>query len=249
MIRKMVLNKRTVIAAAASLAAIPLAAVLIAAAIHRGRRKSLQTSRLLGQTRSKAGVITTATDRQQQKEKLQGQPQSPWQGSQTKAATATTTAVIPTNTTVTAKDTTTPAAVPSPMVPSSTSDSAVIVSPQASKEEEISVSDEARKGGESLKELIVTAIKEAKDSAKETGKRLKEQTINVASTVDSKDIRSLGDNVNASIDLFEETMTEIRKERYDEQIKLLDSYKDLLQTQIKAVDARGRMASKLKPGA
>jgi hypothetical protein len=44
-------------------------------------------------------------------------------------------------------------------------------------------------------------------------------------------------------------MTEIRKERYDEQIKLLDSYKDLLQTQIKAVDARGRMASKLKPGA
>lgn len=248
MIRKMVLNKRTVIVAS-SLAAIPLAAVLIAAAIHRRRRKSLQTSRFLGQTRSKADVITTATDRQQQKEKLQGQPQSPWQGSQTKAATAATTVIIPTNTTVTAKDTITPADVPSPMVPSSTSDSVVIVSPQASKEEEISVSDEAGKAGESLKEMIVTAIKEARDSAKETGKRLKEQTINVASTVDSKDIRSLGDNVNASVDLFEETMTQIRKERYDEQIKLLDSYKDLLQTHIKVVDARGRMASKLKPGA
>lgn len=247
MIRKMVLNKRTVIVAS-SLAAITLAAVLIAAAIHRRRRKSLQTSRFLGQTRSKADVITTATDRQQQKEKLQGQPQSPWQGSQTKAATATT-VIIPTNTTVTAKDTITPAAVPSPMVPSSTSDSVVIVSPQAPKEEEISVSDEAGKAGESLKEMIVTAIKEAKDSAKETGKRLKEQTINVASTVDSKDIRSLGDNVNASVDLFEETMTQIRKERYDEQIKLLDSYKDLLQTHIKVVDARRRMVSKLKPGA
>lgn len=247
MIRKIVLNKRTVIVAS-SLAAIPLAAVLIAAAIHRRRRKSLQTSRFLGQTRSKVDVITTATDRQQQKEKLQGQAQSPWQGSQTKAATATT-VIIPTNTTVTAKDTITPAAVPSPMVPSGTSDSVVIVSPQASKEEEISVSDEAGKAGESLKEMIVTAIKEAKDSAKETGKRLKEQTINVASTVDSKDIRSLGDNVNASVDLFEETMTQIRKERYDEQIKLLDSYKDLLQTHIKVVDARGRMASKLKPGA
>lgn len=243
----MVLNKRTVIVAS-SLAAITLAAVLIAAAIHRGRRKSLQTSRFLGQTRSKADVITTATDRQQQKEKLQGQPQSPWQGSQTKAATATT-VIIPTNTTVTAKDTTTPAAVPSPMVPSSTSDSVVIVSPQAPKEEEISVSDEAGKAGESLKEMIVTAIKEARDSAKETGKRLKEQTINVASTVDSKDIRSLGDNVNASVDLFEETMTRIRKERYDEQIKLLDSYKDLLQAHIKVVDARRRMVSKLKPGA
>ena len=105
------------------------------------------------------------------------------------------------------------------------------------------------KAGESLKELIVTAIKGAKDSAKETGKRLKEQTINIATTVDSKDIRSLGDNVNASVLLFEETMIKIRKESYDDQIKLLNSYKDLLRTHINVVDARGRMASKLKRGA
>ena len=90
-------------------------------------------------------------------------------------------------------------AMSSPLVPSSTSDSALANSPQTPKEEEISVSDEARKAGVSLKELIVTAIKEAKDSATETGKRLKEQTINIASTVDSKDIHSLGDNVNASV--------------------------------------------------
>jgi hypothetical protein len=136
-------------------------------------------------------------------------------------------------------------------VPSSTSDSSAIISSssQTPKEEEISVSDEARKAGESLKELIVTAIKEAKDSAKGTGKRLKEQTIDIASTVDTKDVRSLGDNVKASVQLFEEIMIEIRKERYNEQIKLLDGYKDLLQTHIKVLDARGRMASKLKPGA
>jgi hypothetical protein len=135
-------------------------------------------------------------------------------------------------------------------VPSTTSDrSAIISSSQTPKEEEISVSDEARKTGESLKELIVTAIKEAKDSAKGTGKRLKEQTIDIASTVDTKDVRSLGDNVKASVQLFEEIMIEIRKEHYDEQIKLLDGYKDLLQTHIKVLDARGRMASKLKPGA
>jgi hypothetical protein len=139
---------------------------------------------------------------------------------------------------------------PSPSVPSTTSDNAVVViSPQIPKAEEISVSDEARKAGESLKELIVTAIKEAKDSATGTGKRLKEQTINIATTVDSKDIHSLGDNVNASVQLFEEIMTKIRKEPYDEQIKLLDSYKDLLQTHINVVGARGRMAGKLKPGA
>lgn len=175
----------------------------------------------------------------------------------------TSTATIPTSTNVADKDViTVSGVVQSPTVTSSTSDSEVIVSSspsspsspsssssQTPKEEEISVSDEARKAGESLKELIMTAIKEAKGSAKGTGKRLKEQTVNISTTADSKDIHSLGENVNLLVGLFEETMTEIRKERYNEQIKLLDSYKDLLQTHIKVVNARGRMASKLKPGA
>jgi hypothetical protein len=243
--KKMVPNKRTLIVAS-SLAAIPLATLLIATAIYKRRRKSLRTGAFLGQTKSTTGV-TTASDRQQLKEKSQGrqqqQPPSPWQVSERKAVTSTT------NATITTKSATTPAAVPSPMLPSSTSDSAVIVSHQTPKGQEVSVSDEARRVGESLKELIVTAVKEAKDSAKETGKRVKEQTVNIAATVDTKDIRSLGDNVDAFVNLFEETMTEIRKERYDDQIKLLDSYKELLQTQIKVVHARSRMASKLKPGA
>jgi hypothetical protein len=258
MTRKKMLNKRAVIIAS-SLAAIPLTAVLIVVATHRGRRKSLQTTGSLEQTRSKMSVIvTTATHSQQQKEKPQAQPQPPRQGSETKKTAKTTTTaatIISANTIVDDKDITTPGVESSPTVPSSTSDSAAIVpsssssSPQTSKEEEISVSDEARKTGGSLKELIVTAIKEAKDSAKGTGKRLKQQTINVATKDDSKDIHSLGDNVNSLVRLFEETMTEIRKEPYNEQIKLLDSYKDLLQTHIKVIDARNRMASKLKPGA
>jgi hypothetical protein len=171
----------------------------------------------------------------------------PSQGAKTKAVTRT----ITNATASSKKDPTTTATMPSPIAPSTTSDSSAIISSssQTPKEEEISVSDEARKAGESLKELIVTAIKEAKDSAKGTGKRLKEQTVDIASTVDSKDVRSLGDNVKASVQLFEEIMIEIRKERYNEQIKLLDGYKDLLQTHIKVLDARGRMASKLKPGA
>jgi hypothetical protein len=257
MVRKRMLNKRTVIVAS-TLVAIPLTAIIIATAIHRRRRKSLETSRFSGQTRSTANVITTAAaviDRQQQKEKSQAQLQPSSQGSETKAAAMTATAAtISTNTTIATKEdiTTTPAAVvPSPMGPSGNPDSAIITpsSYQTPEEEEISVSDEAKKSGESLKDLIVTAIKEAKDSAKGTGKRLKEQTINIAATTDSKDIHSLGDNVNALVGLFEETMIEIRKERYDQQIKLLDSYKDLLQKHIKVIDARGRMARKLKRGA
>ena len=256
MIRKKRLNKRAVIIAS-FITAIPLTAVLIAAATNRIRRKSLQTSGLLGQTTSKRSIITTATHNQRQKEKPQAQSQPPRQGSSTKKTEKKTTTiaatVISTDTIVDDKDITNTVAVPSPMVPSSTSDSTVIVSappsPQTSKEEEISVSDEARKTGESLKELVVTAIKEAKDSATGTGKQLKEQTIDIAATADSKDIHSLEDNVSALVSLFEETLIEIRKERYDKQIKLLDSYKDLLQTHIKVADARRRMASKLKPGA
>jgi hypothetical protein len=243
-------DKRALIVAS-SLAAIPLATVLVAATIYRRRPKSLQKSTFLGQdTRSKTSVIT-ATHKQQQREKSQAELPSPRHGSEAGATTTiTTTAAISTNTVVADKDITPPGVAPSPMVGYITSDSQTIVSSsQTQKEEDISVSDEAKKAGESLKELVVTAIKEAKDSATGTGKQLKEQTIDIAATADSKDIRSLGDNINALVGLFEETMIEIRKERYNEQIRLLDSYKDLLQTHIKVADARRRMARKLKPGA
>jgi hypothetical protein len=242
----MVPNKRTLILAL-SLTTISLATLLVASAIYRRKRKSPRTHGFLGQTRSTKGVDTTSsiTYRQQLREKSQRRQPTPSQGAKTKAVTRT----ITNATASSKKDPTTTATIPSPIAPSTTSDSSAIVSPQTPKEEEISVYDEARKAGESLKELIVTAIKEAKASAKETGKQLKEQTINISTTVDSKDIRSLGHNVNASVQLFEETMTKIRKEPYDEQIKLLDSYKDLLKTHINVINARGRMASKLKPGA
>ena len=243
----MVSNKRILILAS-SVATISLATLLVATALHRRRHESPRTQGFLEQTRSTKGVNTTsAIHREQLKEKSSESKPTPWQESKTNAVKRFTT----NNATVISKNTT-PVAVPSPSVPSSTSDSAVMPDSSSSQtpiEEEISVSDEAKKSGESLKEMIVTAIKEAKDSAKGTGKRLKEQTINIAATTDSKDIQSLGDNVNALASLFEETMIEIRKEGYDEQIKLLDSYKDLLQTHIKVVDARRRMASKLKAGA
>ena len=232
-----------------SLTTISLATLLlVASAFHRRKRKSPRTHGLLGQTRSTKGVDTTSsiTYRQQLREKSQRRQPTHSQGAKTKAVTRT----ITNATASSKKDPTTTATIPSPIAPSTTSDSSAIVSPQTPKEEEISVSDEVTKaGGESLKELIVTAIKEAKASAKETGKQLKEQTINISTTVHSKDIRSLRHNVNASVQLFEETMTKIRKEPYDEQIKLLDSYKDLLKTHINVINARGRMASKLKAGA
>ena len=115
--------------------------------------------------------------------------------------------------------------------------------------EEAPVSTKARQAGESLKEFFVTAAREAKGSAKKTRRRLKEQTVDIAATADSKDIHSLGSDVENMTGLFEDMIAEIRKEGYDEQVTLLDSYKRLLQKQIRVLDARKKLASKLKLGA
>jgi len=252
------LNKKAMIVAS-SLGAITLTALLIAIVGRRAKHRSLQRSTLLKQTRSQSNTLTNiaaTTHRQQRKEESQSQSESLRQGSKTVEATTTTIATTTsTDTTSTDNDITIPVglavvSVPSSSEPSSNTETLMTASPsQTPKEQEISISDEARKAGESLKELIVAAIKDAKDSAKGTGKRLKEETIGIAATADSKDIQSIGDTLNTLVGLFEKTMTEIRKEDYNAQIKLLQSYKDLLQTQVKVVNARGTMARKLKPGA
>ena len=258
--RKRMLNRKAVIIAS-SLGAIPLIALLIAIVGRRAKHRSLQKSILLKQTRSESNTlanIALPTYSQQQQE--ESQPLR--QGFETMEATTTTTiptanttsTTTSTNTTTTDKDITIPAglavAVPSLIEASSSTEGIMMASPShTQKEQEASISDEARKAGESLKELIVAAIKDAKDSAKGTGKRLKEETTDIAATADSKDIQSIGDTLNTLVALFEKTMIEIRKEDYNAQIKLLQSYKDLLQTHIKVANARGMMARKLKPGA
>jgi hypothetical protein len=239
----MIPNKRTLIIAS-SLAAIPLITLLIAGAIERKRRKSLRRAEFLGQTKSTKHVDTTNTTDKKQL--------TAWEKSETRAVTNTANAITNgiTNASTTTNNSNTsnnPAALTAPILHSET-DTNIIIPHQAAKEAQASLSDEAKKAGGSLKELILEAVKEAKDSAKQTGKRMKEQTINIATTVDSKDIHSLEANADALVELFEEIMAEIRKEGYDDQIKLLDSYKGLLRTHIKVVHARIRMARKLKPG-
>jgi hypothetical protein len=258
------LNKRAVIIAS-SLGAIPLTALLIAIVGRRAKHRSLQKSILLKQTRSESNTlanIAPTTHSQQQKEESQPESEPLRQGFEAMEATTTmiatttttTTTTTSTYTTSTDNDITIPAglavAVPSLIEPSRSTEGIMMASSSGTpKEQEASISDEARKAGESVKELIVAAIKDAKDSAKGTGKRLKEETIDIAATADSKDIQSIGDTLNTLVAVFEKTMTEIRKEDYNAQIKLIQSYKDLLQTHIKVANARGMMARKLKPGA
>jgi hypothetical protein len=63
---------------------------------------------------------------------------------------------------------------------------------------------------------------------------------------DARDIQNLGSNIEGIINVFEDIMTDIRKERYGEQQRLLVGYKKLLEEQINVIDARLKMAKRLK---
>jgi hypothetical protein len=63
---------------------------------------------------------------------------------------------------------------------------------------------------------------------------------------DARDIQNLGPNIDNIINVFEDIMTDIRKERYGEQQRLLVGYKKLLEEQINVIDARLKMAKRLK---
>lgn len=115
--------------------------------------------------------------------------------------------------------------------------------------EEESVSAKAREAGRSLKDLVYSLGRKTREVTEEKTRELKAQSLDVGATTDARDIQHLGSNVEGLITVFEDTMTEIRKEPYDEQEKLLVGYKKLLEEQINVINSRLAMAKRLKPGA
>ena len=122
------------------------------------------------------------------------------------------------------------------------------VQPVTSAEEE-SVSIKAKEAGRSLKDLIYSLGKKTKEVTQEKARELKAQSVDISATSDARDIQHLGDDVERLVTVFEDTMTVIGKEPYDEQEKLLVGYKRLLFEQINVINARLDMAKRLKPGA
>jgi hypothetical protein len=114
--------------------------------------------------------------------------------------------------------------------------------------DEESVSSKARDAGKSLKDLIYSLGRKTKEVTEEKARELKSQS-DISTKTDARDIQHLGEDVEKLITVFEDTMTEIRKEPYDEQEKLLVGYKKLLEEQINVINARLSMAKRLKPGA
>jgi hypothetical protein len=115
--------------------------------------------------------------------------------------------------------------------------------------EEESLSARARDVGQSLRDLITYMGQKAKDITEQGTTDLKAQATQMADLdikKDARDIQNLGSNIDNIINVFEDIMTDIRKERYGEQQRLLVGYKKLLEEQINVIDARLKMAKRLK---
>lgn len=110
-----------------------------------------------------------------------------------------------------------------------------------------SISTKAKEAGLSLRQLISAFGRKAKAATEVTSKEIKSKTIDVAPS-DTKDIQTLGANVDSIIAAFEDTMDEIHKEDYDEQEKLLAGYKKYIESQVKVIDTRLKLAKRLKRG-
>jgi hypothetical protein len=110
-----------------------------------------------------------------------------------------------------------------------------------------SISTKAKEAGLSFRQLILAFGRKAKAATEVTSKEIKSKTIDVA-TSDVNDIQTLGANVDSIIAAFEDTMDEIHKEDYDEQEKLLAGYKKYIESQVKVIDTRLKMAKRLKRG-
>jgi hypothetical protein len=115
--------------------------------------------------------------------------------------------------------------------------------------EEESLSARARDVGQSLRDLVTYMGHKAKAITEQKTTDLKAQATQTADLdikKDARDIQNLGSNIDNIINVFEDIMTDIRKERYGEQQRLLVGYKKLLEEQINVIDARLKMAKRLR---
>ena len=117
---------------------------------------------------------------------------------------------------------------------------------QEDEEEDESISAKARETGQSFKGFIVTLGKKAMAITDEKTMETTNESMDIGAKRDSQSISTLGANVGKAITVFEDTITNIRKESYDEQAKILTGYKKLIEEQINVINARLSMVKKFK---
>jgi hypothetical protein len=148
-----------------------------------------------------------------------------------------------------------------PATETSTTEETIVISPsntaykihdqnssveQEDEEEDESISAKARETGQSFKGFIVTLGKKAMAITDEKTMETTNESMDIGAKRDSQSISTLGANVEKAITVFEDTITNIRKESYDEQAKILIGYKKLIEEQINVINARLSMVKKFK---
>ncbi|MDQ4022114.1 MAG: hypothetical protein M3224_00120 [Thermoproteota archaeon] len=148
-----------------------------------------------------------------------------------------------------------------PATETSTTEETIVISPsntaykihdqnssieQEDEEQGESISAKARETGQSFKDFIVTLGKKAMVITDEKTMETTNESIDLGAKRDSQSIQTLGANVEKAITVFEDTITDIRKEPYDEQANILTGYKKIIQEQINVINARLSMVKKFK---
>ena len=147
-----------------------------------------------------------------------------------------------------------------PAAETSTTEETIVISPsntaykihdqnssvEQEDEEDESISAKARETGQSFKGFIVTLGKKAMSITDEKTMETTNESMDIGAKRDSQSISTLGANVEKAITVFEDTITNIRKESYDEQAKILTGYKKLIEEQINVINARLSMVKKFK---
>jgi hypothetical protein len=99
----------------------------------------------------------------------------------------------------------------------------------------------SKEAGQSFKEMIKSLSKKAMTKTKEKTKQLKDksaaETVDTSPQKDARDIQALGTHAENVVLVFEKTMSEIEREDYESQEKLLAGYKKLLEEQINVIDS------------
>jgi hypothetical protein len=117
------------------------------------------------------------------------------------------------------------------------------------RDEETDITTRITNTGDVLYNSVLLSIDKARRKYAEKAKDVVTRDIDpaaIAAKKDAQDIAALGESVEGLARTFENLMTEIRKQPYSEQVRLLTGYKKLLKEQIKVVDSRINMAKRLK---
>ena len=106
-----------------------------------------------------------------------------------------------------------------------------------------------KKAQNAFQDLFTTAIEKGKSIASQKAKKLAAMDFNPSARIaakDSADIAMLGPSVEGLARTFEDVMTGIRQESYDEQANLLTGYEKLLQEQISVINSKIHYMKRLK---